>query len=147
MSASASQSKSDTTNTSQQLSTQGASAAESPTVTAGGAVTIENAGGKVSLQALSGMEDVVKAALDNQGNLNAQQINLLSNLAGKSLENSAATTSQNSDLLSGVLQANQQLAQNSQSGGATAAIKQSNYLIWGLLGLAAVLVFSLFRNK
>ena len=137
MSTSASQSKSETSTTNQQFSLQGSSGSgDSPTVGAGGNVTINSAGGKVALQSLQNMTDVIQAVLKGQNEI-----------TGKSLENTAAVTTQNGDLLSAVLKANQTLAQNNQSGGATAAIKQTNFIIWGLIGLAGLALFFFLRKR
>lgn len=126
MSASASNSQSQTNNTSTQQSTQGASGGESPTVTAQGNVTVQNAGGAVSLQALKGMQDVVNEAIQAQSHLGSSEIGLLGDTLAKQAEAASAQSDQSGSLLSSILANNQQLAQNVQTGGATAAIKQSN---------------------
>lgn len=138
MSASASQSKTETTSV--QQSVQGASGDKSPTLT-GHTINYEDAGGEVSLAALGTVQDLVKLALENQGELNQSQLELLGNsLSEQSQANARASDSGNA-LLGTILAANQQLAQNSQSDGATAAMEQTNYLIWGLMALAGLLLW------
>jgi hypothetical protein len=130
-----SKSDSQTSNLNQQLSTQGASGAQSPTLTSAGNITYEDAGGQVTLAALAGMGDVVKQALQDASGVTAA-----------SVEASAAQSDASTQLLSSILATNAQLAQNSQTGGATAAIGQTNYIIWGLIGLAAAALFVFFRK-
>ena len=120
-----SESRSSNATTSSQ--TTGGSGADSTTVTAGGNVSVETGGREITLSALEGMGDVVRMALDNVGAATASQ--------------AAATAAQadnSTQLLSTILQTNAQLAQNSQTGGATAAISQTNKIIWGLIGLAGL---------
>jgi DNA anti-recombination protein RmuC len=129
-----SSSSSETKNYSAQQSTQGSTGAQSPTITAGGQVNFTDAG--ATNQALQGMAQVVTESLKE-----------LTTLAGKTVDTSAAQTQLSNSTLSDVLGANQQLAQNAQTGGATAAISQTNYLIWGLLALGAALVFFVFHKR
>ena len=124
--------------------TTGSSGNESPTVTAGGNVTLKTGGQEITLAALQGMQDVVTTAL--QSSLSA-----VSQASGQQMEAAQAEGVNDTTLLQSILASNSQLAQNSQTGGATAAISQTNYIIWGLIGLAALalagLAYWLFRKK
>ena len=151
-----------TTNTQQTTSTNtqltGGSGEGANTVNAGGPVTIQNAGGEVSLaalsgmgnttlNALSGMGDVVKAAINQAGDTSNQSLQILSDFAARQVDANTQQSQNDTGLLSSILASNSQLAQNSQTGGATAAIQSTNYIIWGLLGLAGLaLVFFIFRK-
>jgi hypothetical protein len=130
----------------------------SPTINAGGAVTYQDAGGAVSLQALQSMQDAVDNALATAGNLGGQTLTAGTTLGSQALQTLSGALASQSDanaqanqsdmgLLSGILANNQQLAQTSQTGGATASVKQTNYIIWGLIGLAALVAgFLIFRK-
>lgn len=124
--------------------TTGSSGNESPTVTAGGNVTLKTGGQEITLAALQGMQDVVTTAL--QSSLSA-----VSQASGQQMEAAQAEGVNDTTLLQSILASNSQLAQNSQTGGATTAISQTNYIIWGLIGLAALalagLAYWLFRKK
>jgi hypothetical protein len=107
--------------------TTGGTGSDSPTITSGGSVLVETGGKDVTMAALSGMTDVVKTALSNVGAA-----------IGNQAEANQLTAANSTDLLKTILSSNNQLAQNSQTGGATAAISSTNYIIWGLMGLAAL---------
>jgi hypothetical protein len=144
---SASQSKSETSNLNQQLSTQGASGQQSPTITSAGNVTYEDAGGQVSLAALAGMDNVVNLALSKQNDLNTAELQLLSGSLSDQAKASASASDQSTQLLSSILAQNSQLAQNAQTGGATAAVKQTNYIILAALAFAGAVLWFLAKHK
>lgn len=127
-----------TTSTNSQVT--GGGAPDSPTVNAGGSVNIETGGKEVTLASLEDMTKIVQSALTQAGTF-------ASTIAGNQADASAAQAVNDTNLLNQVLQANAQLSQNAQTGGATASISQTNYIIWGLIGLAALaLGFFVFRK-
>jgi hypothetical protein len=128
--------------------TQGGSGSESPTVNAAGAVTIQNAGGEVSLEALRGMSDVVQSALSQQNELNQAALAELSDFNARQQEGITNQTSASNDLLSKILGNNQTLAENVQSGGATVGMSLTTKIVWGVLALAAgIVALVIFRSK
>ena len=144
-----SRSESQTQTTNQQITTSGASAEHSPTtsISAAGPVTYNDAGGEVSIKALQGMRDIVNAALAQQGNLNQSELQLLSDVARRNIEASVSSSDQSASLLSSVLKANNDLAANVQSGGAATAQKTTNYVIFGLIGITAIVALPLLLKK
>ena len=101
---------------------------------------VETGGKEVTLSAIENMTSVVQSALSDAAQF-------ASRIAGNQAQASQAQAVNDTALLSTVLDSNNQLAQNSQTGGATAAIKSTNYIIWGLLGLAALGLGFFFWRK
>jgi hypothetical protein len=135
---------SSTTNTSQ---TTGGSGQDSPTVNAGGNVTIENAGGRVSLAALAGMGQVVKDALTQQSGTTTQALQELADFNASQAAAQVDSAKSTTDLLASVLANNQSLAQNVQSGGATTGMDLTTKVVIGALALMGLLVLSLLFKK
>ena len=132
-----SDSESSSNQRSTQFTTTGGSGANSPTVSAEGDVTIQNAGGEVSLAALQGMVDVVQGALSEVGSI-----------AGRNVDASTQQAINDTSLLSTILKSNSDLAANVQSGGAASAQKTTNYVVFGLIGIALLAVgIFLFRKS
>src|SRR5574340_490472 len=121
--------------------TTGGSGSDSPTVSAGGAVSIETGGKEVTLASLQHMSDVVQEALTGAAQF-------ASTIAGNQADAAAAQATNDTSILGEVLKANSELAANVQSGGAASAQKTTNYVVWGLIGILVVAVASfLFRKR
>jgi hypothetical protein len=139
MAASNSRTSSDSQSTSTQVQQTGSSqGSNSPVLSATGNINVTDAGSTQA--ALAGMEAVVLAALKQGGDIGGQ---LLSNSA----DQSAANASNNAALLQTVLKSNSDLAANVQSGGAASAQKTTNYVIFGLIGLGAIMLAAWFFKK
>jgi hypothetical protein len=147
MSNSYSQSQSTPVTNNVQQTTTGASAAQSPTLTSEGALYYLDTSGQLGAQSLDAMAQTVKQVLSEQSNLNDTSLQVLSDWAGKQIDASVQAGSNDAQLLSDVLANNQTLAQNVQSGGATAAMQSNNYLLWGVLGLAGLVLAVSFKRK
>jgi len=133
-----SRSESRTDQTSQQITTTGATAEKSPTLAAGGNITYTPPNEDVALGALVGMRDVVQKALELQGAQTAKSIDTLATLSSAEAAGSARAADNSASLLQAILASNATLAEHTSTGGADMAVKTSNYLIWGIIGLAAV---------
>lgn len=127
--------------------TTSGSGSESPSVSAGGSVTINSAGGEVSLAALQGMAQVIQEALSQAGSVNTQSLDLLSNF--NEAEAAAQVQQQTNDqsLLQSILGNNQTLAENVQSGGATTGMDLTTKVVIGALILMGVLVVAMLFRK
>ncbi len=132
MSASASSSNAYTTNYNTQ--TTGAAGNNSPTITTQGNVTITDAG--QTANAINGMGQVAMSAL-----------NLLSNFNSGQAVASVQQNKDNTDLLSTILQDNQTLAANVQSGGATTGMALTTKVVIGALAVMGLLVAVLLFRK
>jgi hypothetical protein len=119
--------------------TTGGSGEFSPALTAGGDVSIETGGEEVSLAALAGMAETVQTALEQAGTFAIT-------IAGNQADATAAQAVNDTSLLSSVLEANSELAANVQSGGAASAQKTTNYVVFGLIGIA-VLAVGVFLSR
>jgi hypothetical protein len=134
-----------TTNNQTTYSAAGGSGTNSPTVIAGGSVTLTDGGATNS--ALKGMSDVALAALDEQNRLNQASLDLLSNFNANEAAATVSSTKDNTDLLASVLANNQTLAQNVQSGGATTGMDLTTKVVNGAMILMGLLIaFMLFRK-
>ena len=132
MSASASSSSAYTTNYNTQ--TTGAAGANSPTVTTQGDVSITDAG--QTANAINGIGQIAMASL-----------NLLSSFNSGQAVASVQQNKDNTDLLSTILQDNQTLAANVQSGGATTGMALTTKVVIGALALMGLLVAVLLFRK
>lgn len=106
----------------------------------GQGTTYVDSGGAVSQDAVKNMVTLASHAIDTVSTT-------LDNYVSKAIQNSAQQSAQSTDLLSGVLQQNAELASNVQSGGATAALSSYQKVLWGVLGLVGVALFFMFRKK
>jgi len=136
-----------TTTTYKQAS--GGSGEFSPAIDASGGSTvkIETGGKEVSLSALDNMTSVVSQALEGAKDFATSMTEFASKIAGNQADSTSTQALNDTSLLQSVLEQNATLAQNSQTGGATAAIKTTNYIVWGLLALAGLAVAFLFWRK
>jgi hypothetical protein len=136
MSASASQANPNTETTSTQTSVQGASGANSPTIT-GNSGSIVSADPQVALGAINAAATAIQAVLS--GN---------SQLQGQVAQVGAQQQQSNSDLINQVLSQEQQLASYQGTGGGLQNSDNTKYLIFGGIGLAIVVVLAfLFKGK
>lgn len=134
MSASASESSSNPVTDTQNLSTQGAAGAGSPTVTAGNNVSYNDP--TIALSAIQQAGATILAALNNESGLQTQVAQV-----------GAQQQSSNADLINQVLANEQNLAAYQGSNGGIQQGTTTNYLIWGGLALAGLLIFALIGRR
>ena len=134
-----------TSNTQTTQSVAGASASYSPTVMSSGTVNLSDQG--ATKEALSGMSDVALAALDEQSALNSSALSLLSDFNARQQQSQVDSTQSSNDLLSSVLENNQTLAQNVQSGGATTGMQLTTKVVIGALAVMGLLVAMVLYRK
>lgn len=147
MSASASNADTKTETTNQQQSTQGASGAGSPTITAAGGVTYNDQSGLVAQQSLGVIGDLVARALGNSAAVNESAFNAVSDLNSRALETTSAQANNDSGILAQALQSQAALATTKGTGGFNLASQTYNYLIFGAVGIAALVIVLLMRKK
>ena len=149
---SSSSSSKTTTYTSQASSTStaqvtGGAGADSPTVNAGGAVTINSDGGQVSETALAAMQKTVEDALTLAGTGTQSALNLLSNFNGAQAASGIQQQQDENALLASVLAQNSTLANNVQSGGATTGMELTTKVVLGALAVVGLIVAVLLFRK
>lgn len=125
--------------------TTGASASYSPTVSAGGNVTLTDEG--ATEQALAGMAQVVQAALNQQTSVSQSALGELSDFNANQSAAQVQQSQSEMQLLSSVLANNQTLASNVQSGGATTGMDLTTKVVIGALALMGLLVVALLFRK
>ena len=144
MSLSSSNSSNPVSNYSEQLSTQGGSGSNSPTIVGSGN-TITDAG--QTANALAAVQNVALAALGNSQATNEQALQELSDFNAKQASAQVSSTQSENSLLSSVLANNQTLAQNVQSGGATTGMQLTTKVVIGALVIMGLLVGVLLFRK
>ena len=148
MSASASNSDSKTTNQNAQVSTQGASGAESPTVsTTTGNVTVTSDGGPVTQSAIAAVQDVVEKALQGAGAVTGQAVTAAGQAASSAAAASAAGSLSSSGLVGSVLSRDQNIGLATATGGQSISSKTTLVIVLGVLAVVAIGLVVIFRRK
>lgn len=126
-------------------STTGATASNSPTVSAGGNVSVVSSDPQVAGSALTIAGEAIQAALG----AGQQSTATVAQLAANQAQLSAQVQQAQQDTLNASLNASQSLAAAQGTGGASITAQSTNYLIWGGIAVAALAVFALIlgRNK
>jgi hypothetical protein len=139
---SSSSASSQTTNNTQ---VTGGSGNESPTVAAGGNVIMTDEG--ATKDALSGMQTVSLAALNDTTGETTQALDLLSNFNAGQVQQNENDQANSNALLSSVLASNASLAQNQQSGGATDSLASNTKIIYAALAAVALIIVVFLFHK
>jgi hypothetical protein len=133
-----------------QATLTGASASQSPVIYANlsgskSSLTMTDSG--ATNNALAGMSEIALAALQQGAAVNAESLKLLGDVTSREAAGSGQQVDNSNSLLQGILAANQTLAQNVQSGGATTGMDYTTKIIWAALAMVGLVVAVMLFRK
>lgn len=138
MSASASNADTRTSTTNQQQSTQGASGAGSPTITAAGGVTYNDQSGLVAQESLGVIQSLVGQALNNSASVNSGALTELSNLSAQREQSNSQNDLSAQNELSQLIGANALTTTTQGTGGLNLTSKTFQYILIGAVALVGL---------